>query len=136
MKIIAISACLLLALTGCNTVNTVERSAPEARPGFVEDKRVETDRSLTRNLVIQSINESTVSGDLLKIQVTLENTSRSVRSFNYKFEWIAEDGMEVRSVISGWRSVELAGREVKSISGVATSPAAVDFRLKLIEPNR
>ncbi len=119
---------------GCATsVNTVQRAEAQAMPSYVNDQRVITDSSLGRTLAIVSVNDAKVSGDLLKVQVTLENRSGRAKRFNYKFDWIAEDGMEMQTA-GGWRTLHLEGREQRSVSAIATSPRAVDFRLKLMEP--
>jgi uncharacterized protein YcfL len=118
---------------GCQSVNTVERANPQSSPSYVEDQRIITDGSLARKLEIVSVNEAVVSGDLLKIQATLQNTSRKARTFNYRFEWIREDGMEQSSPANSWRSIRFEGGEVRSISGIGPSPQIRDFRLKLQE---
>ncbi len=123
-----------LLFTGCTNVNTVQRAQPEAAPSTVADQRIITDKSLGRALSVVSVNESKVSGNLLKIQVTLENHKNSTRTYKYKFEWIGDDGMEVSSPANSWRVITFQGREVLAVSAVSTSPRAVDFRLKLQEP--
>ncbi|RRJ95151.1 DUF1425 domain-containing protein [Opitutaceae bacterium TAV4] len=116
---------------GCsNSVNTVQRADPQARPDTVTDQRIITDSSLARALAIVSVNQATVSGDLLQVQVTLENRKNDPRTFRYKFDWIAANGMQLDST-GGWRVIHLRGRETSAISAVATSPRAVDFRVKL-----
>ncbi|AHF89963.1 hypothetical protein OPIT5_06755 [Opitutaceae bacterium TAV5] len=118
---------------GCSSsVNTVQRAQPEAHPDYVDDQRIITDSSLARALATVSVNQTHVSGNLLKIQVTLENRKNDPRTFRYKFDWIDENGMQIDSV-SGWRVIMLRGREVNAVSAVAISPRAVDFRLKLEE---
>jgi uncharacterized protein YcfL len=52
---------------------------------------------------------------------------------NYKFEWIAQDGMALDSANETWKSLTLQGRETTTISTVAISPRAVDFKLKFRE---
>jgi uncharacterized protein YcfL len=136
MKRLLLPAALAAALlaSGCATsVNTVSRATPEATPNYVADQRVITDSSLGRKLAIVSVNESKVSTNLLKIQVTLENRSTKPQAFNYKFDWISQDGMELSGPTGGWKQIQLEGRETRSVSAVATSPNAVDFRLKLRE---
>lgn len=136
MKYLAITAASVLALvgfSGCQSVNTVQRAEPQASPNMINDQRIVTDKSLARKLQIISLNETTVSGDLLKVQATLQNTSRSTRTFNYQFEWIREDGMVQSGPTSIWKPLSLQGGEVRSISGVGPSPQIVDFRLKLQE---
>lgn len=127
-------ASLALLAGGCATsVNTVSRAEGQASPNYVADQRVITDASLGRKLGIVSVNEGKVSGDLLQIQVTLENKSSRPQAFTYKFDWIAADGMEISAPTGGWKQIQLEGREVRSVSAIATRPSAVDFRLKLLE---
>jgi uncharacterized protein YcfL len=129
-------AALALA-SGCATnVNTVSRAQDQATPSYVADKRVITDASLAGMIRILSVNESTVSGNLKKIQVTLENAKNNSRVVNYRFEWTDQDGMAASSTLETWKSLSLAGRETVTVSSVATSPKSVDFKLKLLEPGR
>ena len=61
------------------------------------------------------------------------NTKRNSESFVYAFEFIGQDGMTVRNPAGGWRPLTLLGGETQTISAVANSPDAVDFRLKFQE---
>jgi uncharacterized protein YcfL len=136
MKLLLTTAALAAALlaSGCATsVNTVSRAEPQATPNYVADQRVITDASLNRKVAIVSVNESKVSNNLLKIQVTLENRSSKPQAFTYKFDWIAQDGMELSGPTGGWKQIQLQGREQRAVSAIATSPTAADFRLKLRE---
>ncbi len=121
-------------LAGCTTnVNTVSASDSLATPAMVNDRRVITDSSLDRTIRIVSVNESTVSGGLKKVQVTLENAKNNARSVSYTFEWVNRDGMAVGGTGEVWKPLHFAGRETKAVSAVATSLQAVDFTLKLVE---
>ncbi len=134
MKLLLATTALALLGSGCATsVNTVSRAEPQASPSYVADQRVITDSSLGRKVAIVSVNEAKVSGDLLKIQVTLENRSSKRQAFTYKFDWVANDGMELSAPSGGWKQIQLEGRETRAVSAIATSPKAVDFRLKLRE---
>jgi uncharacterized protein YcfL len=99
----------------------------------VADKRVITDNTLAGTFRVVSINQATVSGNLLKVQATVENLKSKLRTLNYKFEWIDESGMAVGSPNEGWKTIQLQGRETTTISTVAVTPRAVDFRLKFRE---
>jgi uncharacterized protein YcfL len=123
-----------LFLAGCaSNVNTYERAESQAAPNYIADKRVITDNTLAGTVRVVSINQSTVSGNLLKVQATLENLRSSQRTVNYKFEWIDQDGMALDSANETWKSLPLQGRESTTISTVAVSPRAVDFKLKFRE---
>lgn len=126
-------AALALLLGGCANVNTYENAVTHANPTYVSDKRVITDNTLAGTVRVVSINVSTVSGDLQKIQATVENLKSSQRTVNYKFEWFDVDGMAVNSPNETWKSLPLQGRETTTISTVAVSPKAVDFKLKFRE---
>lgn len=134
MKSCLLALCAVLLLAGCGTtVNTVERAQPEASPSYVADKRVITDRTLAAMFRVVSINQTTVSGNLLKVQATIENLKNSTKALTYKFEWIDADGMAVDSPNETWKQIRVQGRETTTISTVAVTPRAVDFRLKLKE---
>lgn len=124
---------LALLFGGCQNVNTYENAESRATPTYVADKRVITDNTLAGKLRVVSVNQATVSGNLLKIQATVENLSSKARTFNYKFEWIDQDGMAVNSPNEVWKALVLQGRETSTISTVALSPKAVDFKLKFRE---
>lgn len=126
-------ATLALLLSGCQNVNTYENAESRATPTYVADKRVITDNTLAGAVRVVSINQATVSGNLLKIQATVENLKSSTRTVNYKFEWVDQDGMAVNSANETWKSLTLQGRETSTISTVSISPKAVDFRLKFRE---
>jgi uncharacterized protein YcfL len=131
---LATLATAALFASGCATsVNTVSRAEPTALPNFVNDQRVITDASLGRRVAIVSVNEAKVSGDLLQIQVTLQNRSSRPQAITYKFDWIKTDGMQLSSPTGGWKQVQLEGKEQRAISAIATSPTATDFILKLRE---
>jgi len=130
----ALAAGFLAALSGCATnVNTVERAQSQATTNYISDKRVVTDNTLARTVRVNAVNQTIVSGNLIKIQATLENLKNDLRSVRYKFEWTDKDGMAVGSPNEGWKVLQLQGRETVNISTVAVSPRAVDFALKISE---
>jgi uncharacterized protein YcfL len=124
---------LALLFGGCQNVNTYENAESRATPTYVADKRVITDNTLAGTVRVVSVNQAAVSGNLLKIQATVENLKSKPRTVNYKFEWVDVDGMSVGSPNEVWKSLTLQGRETQTISTVSVSPKAVDFRLKFRE---
>jgi uncharacterized protein YcfL len=132
----SLAASALLAFTGCSStsINSVERASPTGVRQMVSDKRVLTDASLSRHLGIVGVNEEVTAGGLMRVQVELQNRTRSFRRFNYRFEWFNENGIQVNSPQSSYLPRQVEGGESIFISGVAPAPNAKDFRLKLIEP--
>jgi uncharacterized protein YcfL len=130
--LLALTAALLLA--GCGTtVNTVERAQSQAAPNYIADQRVITDRTLAAAIRVVAINQGTVSGNLLKVQATVENLKNSTKTLNYKFEWTDQNGMAVDSPNETWKQIRIQPRETTTISSVAVTPRAADFTLKLKE---
>lgn len=134
LSLAGLTAGLAALLSGCATnVNTYERAESQASPNYVADKRVITDNSLAGTFRVVSINQATVSGNLLKIQATVENLKSSTRTLNYKFEWVDVDGMAIEAPNETWKALRLQGRETATIGTVSVNPRAVDFRLKFRE---
>ncbi len=124
----------VVLLSGCaSNVNTYERAESQAAPNYISDKRVITDNTLAGTFRVVAINEAKVSGNLLKIQATVENLKNNARHLNYKFEWVDADGMSIDSPNETWKGLALQGRESITISTVSINPRAVDFRLKFRE---
>ena len=130
---VALSFVGMVCFTGCTTVNTVERAQPTAQKQMVDDKRVITDSGLNRRVQILAVNETPGAGGLLKVQVEVLNTTRSLQRFNYKFEWFDEGGNLVRTPSSAFLPRQIEGKESMFLSATAPTPTAKDFRLKLIE---
>lgn len=127
-------AAVLLAVAGCSTtVNTVENAQKEGQRQMVTDQRAITDASLARKVSIVGVNQSTTPGGLIKVQVELQNRTRSLQRFIYRFEWFDANGMQVNNVLSALIPDQIEGKEDKFISGVAPTPNCKDFRVKFIE---
>jgi uncharacterized protein YcfL len=131
--LLPLAGIVLLALSGCTTVNTVENAQKEGQRQMVTDQRAITDASLGRKVSIVGVNQSLMPGGLLKVQVELQNRTRSLQRFNYRFEWFDANGMQVTTVASALLPDQIEGKESKFIFGVAPNPNCKDFRVKFIE---
>jgi uncharacterized protein YcfL len=125
----------LMALTACTTVNSVENAQKMGMRNMVPDARAITDPSLNRKVFIVGVNTSMTPGGLLKVQVELQNRTRSLQRFMYRFEWFDLNGMQVNNVVSASIPDQIEGQEDKNIQGVAPNPSCRDFRVKFIEAN-
>lgn len=78
------------------------------------------------------VNSAIARGDngLLLATITLENIKRDCQ-FEYRYRWLDDKGIEVRSGISIWQPVAAASREQKLLSGIAPSKNASDFILDI-----
>ena len=127
---------LVFATSCSNTTNTIVPASFASERAPIKDRRIITDDNLNAIVDVISVYESKVSGDLKKVSVELLNHRSGPRNFNYKFEWYDASGMAVSTPATGFVSAEIQGRETLSINSVAPSPAAVDFRLKLLNDSR
>ncbi|HEY4417410.1 MAG TPA: YcfL family protein [Verrucomicrobiae bacterium] len=121
-----------LALTGCATVNTVENSQKSGQRYPIADQRVITDESFNSRVAVIGVNAATTSGNLLKVQVELENHSSSIQRFLYRFEWFDANGMQMNNIVSANIPEQIEGGESKFIYSVAPNPVCKDFRVKFI----
>lgn len=124
--------CGTLLLGACNSVNTVERADSLASPAYVADKRVVTDPALARRVSVVRVSEAK-AGDLLQIQVEVENKTYSAQAYTYEFIWIEENGFQVTTPPPQWKAGQINGRERQFLSAIAPNPRVVDFRLNLLE---
>jgi len=125
---------IVLAVSGCQTVNTTQRAEPRSEPKGVEQRRVITDTSLGAAASFQDVKETTTGDNLLKIQVALRNETNNEQRVLYRFEWFDDEGMLIDTKLSTWRQTTLFGKETVRLTGVAPRPDAVDFQLKVKEP--
>lgn len=123
----------LLFAAGCSTpVNTIDKANPDATPTVVDSRVDIYDNNLAKRLKLVGVNEAQV-GDLLQIQVTMQNIQVKPRSFAYQFQWIRQNGMNVTSPPPIWTPSHVEGGQTVAISAVAPNPDVVDFRLSLRE---
>ncbi|HUJ10570.1 MAG TPA: YcfL family protein [Verrucomicrobiae bacterium] len=130
-------ACLVtlaasLLQCGCSTVNTVEPAEPVAQRQMLSDKRIITDTGLYGRVRIVGINTATVSTGFLKIQVEVQNLSSSLQAFAYHLEWFDANGMVVNTPTSAWIDRQIQGGETLSLTAVAPTETAKDFRIKFV----
>lgn len=125
----------LVVLSGCTTVNSVENADKAGQRNMVADTRAVTDAGLNRKVNIVGVNTSMTPDGFLKVQVELQNRTRSLQQFLYHFEWFDANGMQVNNVLSASIPDQIEGQEDKFISCIAPTPNCKDFRVKFIEAN-
>ena len=132
-----VPACLLAStlfvFTSCTTVNTVERATPIGTRQVIADKRVITDLTLNKKVSIIGMNEGITPGGFLQVQIEVLNRKNSMQAFNYRFEWFDTNGMLVDTPTSVWIPRQIEGQETLTITAVAPTTTAKDFRVKFME---
>lgn len=117
----------------CSTVNTVERETPTGTRQPITDKRIITDSTLNRKVSIVGLNEGITNGGFLQIQIEVLNLRNSMQEFSYNIEWFDMNGMLISSPSIVWISKQIEGRETLTLTAVAPTTTAKDFRIKFIE---
>lgn len=132
-----VPACLLAStlfvFTSCTTVNTVERATPIGTKQVIADKRVITDLTLNKKVSIVGMNEGITPGGFLQVQIEALNRKNSMQTFSYRFEWFDTNGMLVDTPTSVWIPRQIEGQETLTITAVAPTTTAKDFRVKFME---
>jgi len=135
--IIALLAAALA--TGCATKKGFEK------PGFsfgcpIGDAKVSSMEDLVKLKVVHEGKRTTIeptemhctmTGDLEKIDVTLNNDSSQVKRIAYKFRWIDREGMRAWEE-EVWKPLLMHENSNMTVSAVAPTNKAVDFRLILL----
>ena len=117
---------------GCNNpVHQTTKKNPDDTSPLPELKRVYMSSSLSKNLEVVSVNQATANGDLLKIQVNLQNLSKKELNLNYKIEWMDEAGIVINDSSALWMPLYVRGAENVAVQSVSSTPRAKNFWLKL-----
>jgi uncharacterized protein YcfL len=109
-----------LSVAGCKTTNTVSST-----------QRIITDPILDLDASAAQVRTSRVAGDLLQAQVDLYNTWITEQDVKYKWEWIDAAGNVLPNATSTWAGINIAAKQTYTLTAVAPSPRAVDFRLQI-----
>ena len=132
---------LLVAVlgTGCAAKKGFEK------PGFsfgcpIGDAKVSSMEDLVKLKVVQEGKRTTIqatemrctmTGDLYKVDVNLNNDSSQVKRITYKFRWIDREGMRAWEE-EVWKPLLMYENSNITVSAVAPTNKAVDFRLILL----
>jgi uncharacterized protein YcfL len=135
-----IIALLVAALgTGCAAKKGFEK------PGFsfgcpIGDAKVSSMEDLVTLKVVYEGKRTTIqatemrctmTGDLYKVDVNLNNDSSQVKRINYKFRWIDREEMRAWEEET-WKPLLMYENSNIPVSAVAPTNKAVDFRLILL----
>ncbi|MAC20866.1 MAG: hypothetical protein CMJ23_14530 [Phycisphaerae bacterium] len=120
----ALLALLAFSLLGGCYANTI-----------TSNERIIKDGWLSSHASVRVVRETEVSEDLLRVDVEVENTLPYDTRFNYRFEFLDDQGRGIFSPTSGYRQEQVAAGSFITITGTASSPQASDFRLTLTNAN-
>ena len=134
--VVLLAACALAA--GCAHKKGFEKAGfaygcpiGDAKISSMEDlTKAKTVYEGKRTTIVDTEMRCTMTGDLIKVDTTLNNDSSKVKRINYKFRWIDREGMRAAEE-EVWKPLMMYENSSQVISAVAPSNKAVDFRLIL-----
>ncbi len=135
--VLILAACVLVA--GCGTKKGFEKKGFAYGCPIGESKvtnmeaLVEAKTSMEGKRTTIAVTEMrcTMTGDLLKIDATLNNDSSRVKRVAYKFRWIDREGMRAAEEES-WKPLMMYENSNQLVTAVAPTNKAVDFMLILL----
>jgi len=140
MRTIAALATLALAAAACNPVtrvNTVEPADLKAVPKDVAIRKVNYDSALGEAAKVTAAYEGHTPAGALRVQLQVANlTSGTECDFMWKCEWFDSAGLSIPGQNPQWTKVILLPGQDTTISAVAASPAAVDWRISMTKWQR
>jgi len=122
-----------ILLTGCRS--TGESKPSESCPGFAE-------AGSTYNFVKRKVSyiggpevrvvemRCAKQGDLLRIDVDLQNNKFTEQRVAYRFDWFESNGMRINTE-EAWKPLLLYPQDLRTIRTVSPSEDAQDFRLHI-----
>jgi uncharacterized protein YcfL len=116
---------------GCNSMNTIEPEQQQAVVSPLATKVIRSDYGLADVTRVVDVRQSVVSGDLLRVDVSVYNNRFTQARFDYAFEWFDDRGMKIDTPLSAYRKQIIEAKERVVLTGIAPDPRAKDFRLKL-----
>lgn len=127
------TASTVLFLAGCNTANTTRPTGPAGADGTVPYQQIVTNGWLKYKANIVGVREGTVNGDMKRVAVDVYSDQLTTQRFSYRFDWTDAGGMPVASATSSMTSVTIKPKETITLTSVAPSPAAVEWRLTFLD---
>lgn len=110
-------------------------SACSGRPVAPEYPQLVMGPNARHYLQIESVQQGVASGDLLRAGVRLINTSGYSRTLRYRMVWLDSAGFELAGLASRWEQAQLRPNEQVSLSRIAPSAQAHDYRIYLFDLN-
>ena len=123
----------LLAVAACNTSNTVVPASTGGGPGQPGFQQVVTNGWLNYKANIVGVRESTVNENIRKIAVDVYSDQETLQRFSYRFEWFDASGVPLPSPTSAFTSVAIQPKQTVTLTSVAPSPAATDWRVTFLD---
>lgn len=132
----ALLAAVLLA--GCaapNTTGVTASVAPDENGVYQQYLQADNTR-LARQVLVRDIRCDQTANGLMRASATLTSARNKSMQVQAKFAWFDAAGFEIDPDAETWRVITLEGRDTRPLVGIAPSPAAESFRIRIREADR
>ncbi len=126
---------LVTLLVGCNTANTIRVNGPANADGTIPYRQIINNSWLHSKANVVAVREATVNGDMMRVAVDVYSDQNSTKRFSYRFDWLDAASMPVASATNSLTSVTINPKETITLTAVAPSPAATQWRLTFLDQN-
>ena len=116
---------------GSNPVIHAEKENPADLSSDPTLSRVSISGALAKDIQVDGVKQTHVSGDLLKVQFNVSNVDKKPRRILYKIEWFDANGIMINDSSQLQQSQLIRGGEPVALQSVATTPQAQNFRIKI-----
>ena len=132
----ALLAAVLLA--GCaapNTTGITASVAPDENGVYQQYLQADNTR-LARQVLVRDVRCDQTANGHMRASATLTSARNKSMQVQAKFAWFDAAGFEIDPDAETWRVITLEGRDTRPIVGIAPSPAAESFRIRIREADR
>ena len=132
----ALLAAVLLA--GCaapNTTGITASVAPDENGVYQQYLQADNTR-LARQVLVRDVRCDQTANGHMRASATLTSARNKSMQVQAKFAWFDAAGFEIDPDAETWRVITIEGRDSRPIVGIAPSPAAESFRIRIREADR
>ena len=133
--VVLVGTTAVLVLVGCNTANTASsaHAGPAGLGSNTSIDRIVTNGWLNHKANVVGVRESTVNDNLKRVAVDVYSDQSTLQRFSYKFEWFDAAGIPVISPTGSLTSVSIHPKETITLTSIAGTTAASQWRLTFID---
>ncbi len=133
-----LAAAAVAFLAGCAAPNTtgITASVTPDENGIYQQYLQADNTRLARQVLVRDVRCDQTANGLLRASATLTSARNKSMQVQAKFAWFDAAGFEIDPDAETWRVLTLEGRDTRPIVGIAPSPAAESFRIRIREGDR
>lgn len=122
----AFALTVLLALSGCATAGLRAGDSSLTNDPYV----IVDSPSFGNQISIVKVAHDFV-GQVMRANITIQNNRSRSLQIQYRISWFDANGMEIDGQGKPYRDVVIEGKDTINVTGVAPSPAAKEFKIRV-----